>query len=291
MRWMQHVRANRDLLRRAFEAANRIGDLPYAAYACTNLTSDLLFAGEPLADVQSEAERGLAFAEKTRFGLVINEITAQLALIRMLRDLTPEFGCFDDRQFNELRIEEHLPSNPVLALAACWYWVRKLQARYLAGDYATAMDAASKAQRLLWTSTAFLEEAEYHFYGALAKAAHCDFAPAVEWQQHSDAVAAHHGQLQVGAENCPENFENRAALIGAELARLEGRVLDAEHLYEQAIRSARANGFVHNEAIAYEVAARFYRVRGFDQFADVYLCNARYGYLRWGADGKVRARR
>src|SRR6202453_5030040 len=59
-------------------------------------------------------------------------------------------------------------------------------------------------------------------------------------------------------------------------------------LYEQAIRSARANGFVHNEALAYELAARFYAARGFEEFAHVYLRNARYGYLRWGADGKVR---
>ena len=64
--------------------------------------------------------------------------------------------------------------------------------------------------------------------------------------------------------------------------------LDAMHLYEQAIRSARANGFVHNEALAYELAARFYAARGFEDFAHVYLRKARDGYLRWGADGKVR---
>jgi len=43
------------------------------------------------------------------------------------------------------------------------------------------------------------------------------------------------------AEHGPENFANRAALVGAEIARIEGRELDAERLYEQAIRSARAN--------------------------------------------------
>jgi PAS domain S-box-containing protein len=98
----------------------------------------------------------------------------------------------------------------------------------------------------------------------------------------------HHQQLEIWAANCPENFENRAALVGAEIARIEGRILDAEHLYEQAIRSARANGFVHNEGLANEIAARFYAERGFDQFAELYLRNARYCYLRWGADGKVR---
>src|SRR5439155_3719572 len=78
------------------------------------------------------------------------------------------------------------------------------------------------------------------------------------------------------------------ALVSAEIARIQGRELDAEHLYEQAIRSAHANGFVQNEALANELASRFYAARGFEQIAHLYLRNARQGYLRWGADGKVR---
>jgi hypothetical protein len=76
---MKHVRACRDLLRRAFEARIRIGDLTWAAYACEDLNSGLLFAGEPLPEAQAEAEHGLAYAEKARFGLVIDIITTQLA--------------------------------------------------------------------------------------------------------------------------------------------------------------------------------------------------------------------
>ena len=287
--WTKHVRGCRDLLRRAFESANRVGNLTYGAYACHCINSELLFAGEPLPYVQGAAEHGLAFDEKARFGLAIDKITTQLGLIRMLRGLTLKFGCFDDGQFNELQMECHLSSNPALAIATCWYWIRKLQARYIAGDHAKALNAASKAQQLMWTTCSLLEEAEYHFYGALARAAcYSDSGTADEREQHLDALAVHHKQLQVWAENCPENFENRAALVAAEIARIECREPDAMRLYELAIRSARTNGFVHNEAIAYEVAARFYATCGFDQFADVYLRNARYGYLRWGADGKVR---
>ena len=125
-------------------------------------------------------------------------------------------------------------------------------------------------------------------YGALSRAAACDSAALGDRKQHLDAVAAHHKQLQIWAANCPENFENRAALVGAEIARIEGRELDAERLYEEAIRSARANEFVHNEALAHELAARFYAARGFEDIARMYLREARQGYLRWGADGKVR---
>ena len=288
MPWMKHVRSRRDLMRRAFEAANRIGDLTYGAYVGNELDSDLLFAGEPLHEVQGEAERGLAYAGKVRFGLVIDLITTQRALIRTLRGLTPTFGCLDDAQFNELRTEIHLSSNPALVIAASFYWIRKLQGRYIAGDYAAAMDAASKAQPLLWVSSTFFEEAEYHFYGALARAAWCECTPAEERPQHLDALAAHYRQLQIWAKNCPENFADRAALVGAEIARIEGRVVDAEQLYEQAIHSAQESGFVHGEALANELAARFYGARGFQTTSRAYLKEARYCYIRWGADGKVR---
>jgi tetratricopeptide (TPR) repeat protein len=240
---------------------------------------------DPLGEVQQEAESGLEFARKARFGLVVDTITGQLLLIRTLRGLTPDFSSFRDEEFDEDLFEQHLEADPGLAFAACWYWIRKLQARFYAEDYTAAIDAASKAQRLLWTSPAFCEVAEYHFYGALVQAAQDNAASADERQQHLDA---HHQQLAVWAENCPENFGNRAALVGAEIARLEGKVLDAERLYEEAIRSAREHGFIQNEGLANELAARFYAMRGFETTAHAYLRNARYCYLRWGADGKVR---
>jgi PAS domain S-box-containing protein len=286
--WMQPVRASEDLMRRSIEAAGKIGDLTMAALTWDSLNSLLFFAGEPLPQVQAEAERCLAFAENLRFGRVIDFITPLRALIRMLRGLMPKFGCFDDGQLNELEIEDHLSSSPVLASANFGYWNRKLQARFVSGDYAAAMDAASKLQHLPWKTVGTIEEADYHLYGALANAAYCDRAPANERPRYLGAIAAHHRQLQVWSENCPQNFADRAALVCAEIARLEGRHLDAECLYEQAIRSARDNGFVHSEAIAYERASDFYRARGFDKFADLYARNARYCYLRWGAAGKVR---
>jgi PAS domain S-box-containing protein len=288
MPWTRHIQTGRDLVRRAFDAANKIGDLTFAAYSCNNLNTNLLATGDPLGDVQREAENGLDFAQKARFGLVIDIITAQLRLIRTLRGLTPKFGSFDDVQFDELRFERHLASDPRLALPECWYWIRKLQARFFAGDYASAVDASLRAQRLLWTSPSFFETAEYHFYGALCRAASCDSAFPDRHRQHFEALVAHHKQLEVWAENCPENFKTRAALVSAEIAHIQGRELDAEHLYEQAIRSARENGFVQNEGIANELAGRFYLGRGLETNGYAHLRNARACFALWGAGGKVR---
>ena len=197
-------------------------------------------------------------------------------------------ASFDDTALEERVFERHLETDPRLAKPMGLYWIRKLQALFLAGDYASAIAAASKAAPTLWALPTDFELAEYHFYGALALAATCDSATSDQRRQHLQGLCVHHERITAWAENCPENFANRAALLGAEIARLNGRELDAEHLYEDAIRSARRSGFVHNEAIANELAARFYMARGLKKISDTYLRDARDCYVRWGADGKVR---
>jgi PAS domain S-box-containing protein len=286
--WTRHVRLGRDLVRRGFEAASNSGDFTQASYACDMLITNFLTAGDPLVEVQREAEHCLAFAQKARFGLLVDIIATQLALVRTLRGLTPTFGSFHDDGFDEREMERRFSSNSDLAIAEYWYWIRKLQAQFLAGDYASAIGASSRAQRALRASALPLDTSEYHFYGALSLATFCDSVEAHQHAPHLGVLATHHRQLETWAANCPDNFENRAALVGAEIARLEGRDREAMDLYEQAIRSAQANGFVHNEALANERAARFYAARGFERFAHVCLQDARYGYVRWGASGKVR---
>jgi predicted ATPase/signal transduction histidine kinase/ActR/RegA family two-component response regulator len=286
--WTKHVRTGRPLVRRAFQTANEMGDLTFAAYSCNNLITNLLASGEPLPDIQREAESGLAFARNIRFGLVIDIITSQLRLILTLRGLTPTFNSFNDADFDEIRFEQRLAADPRLALPSCWYWIRKLQARFHAGDYESAIGAELRAYQLLWTSPSFFEVAEYRFYAALTRAAYCHATTAEQHPPHLEALIAHHRQLQIWAQHCPDNFSDRTALVGAEIARIAGRHLDAERLYEESIRLAREHGFIHNEGIAGELAAHFYAARGLATIAQAYLRNARYCYLRWGADGKVR---
>ena len=239
--------------------------------------------------MQREAEAGLDFARQIPVrSRHLTSSACSSGLIRTLRGLTPEFGSFDDAHFDELRSSNIWPEDPSLSLAAFLYWLRKLQARFFAGDYASAVDASSKAQRLCFGRRRHvLEAADYEFYGALSDCASA--MPHLRMRTSSTRLwQPTIASSRSGRENCPENFEDRAALVGAEIARIEGRDAEAMRLYERAIRSARANGFLHNEALAYELAARFYSARGFEKIARLYLRKARYGYLRWGADGKVR---
>src|SRR5262245_18595396 len=210
----------------------------------------------------------------------------------MLRGKTRQFGFLDDDGFSERAREERATGRAPLVFVEYYYWIGKLQARFFAADYGSATEAANKLETLYASfatlSYYLLEKAEYHFYSALSRAAQCEPIGPDPYARHREALGRHERELRVWAANCPENFQDRAALVSAEIARIEGRPIEAMDLYERAIALARASGFVHIEALACEVAARFYAGRGFDQIAHLYLRNARQGYLRWGAEGKVR---
>ena len=222
MPWTKHLRASREFTQRAFDAAYKVGDLFAVAVTFDHLNANSVATGDSLVEAQRVAENGLEFVGKARFGMVNDIIGAQLALIRTLRGLTKKFGFFDD----EASVERHFASVPAATLPQCWYWIRKLQARFFAGDYDSALDASAKAQRLLWTAPSIFETAEYHFYSALSHSASCDSAFPDQQRQHLEALAAHHRQLEIWAENCPENFENRAALVGAEIERVQGQTIE-----------------------------------------------------------------
>jgi signal transduction histidine kinase len=286
--WKHHLAHSREWLRLAFAAAPQAGDLTFAAYNCVNTVGNLLASGEPLSNVQVEIEKGLEFARRLAFGFTVDLLIAQRAYTRALLGLTANLADFNDAEFDENQFERHLDGDPQLVAAKFRYWIRKLQAYFHAGDYDSAAAAASKIQELRWRSQSFVEVAEYPFYAALAFAGLYSAAKIGERLRHFDAIVDHHKLLSIWARNCPENFACMEALVAAEIARIQGKDLDAERLYEDSLSFARENRFIHNEALANELAGKFYLGRGLRTIAYTYLRNARYCYLRWMALGKVR---
>jgi signal transduction histidine kinase len=191
-------------------------------------------------------------------------------------------GRFDEDTFEALLTEDRMP--PLISR----YWIIKIQARFMAGDYRAGLIAAESARKWLWSSESFIQSLDYHYYVALTLTACYETGSADEQRGWHERLTAHQEQLREWAENYQPTFGDKHALVSAELARIESRPVDAMRLYEEAIRAARENGFVQNEGLAYEVAARFYMALGLETIADAQLRNARHCYLRWGADGKVR---
>jgi PAS domain S-box-containing protein len=285
--WTQPLATAIDFMRAILRGAIDAGGLPLACHSMVNCVTGLLLRNDPLDAAWRESERGLDFAEKAEFRNAAIIFVSQQRFIATMLGRTATFSTFSDTQFDEATFEKQLTGDGSIP-ATCAYWILKLKARFLSGDYAQALAAADKMKPHLSDVAGQIHLLDYFYYTALTVAALHENASADEQADWQDLLTAHRDQLREWAENYPPTFADKHLLVSAEIARVEGRAFDAMQLYDQAIQSAREHGFVQNEGVAHEVAARFYAARGFEAIAHLYLRNVRNCYDRWGAHGKVR---
>ncbi len=285
--WTQPISTAIDFMRATFRNAIERGDLIFACYGIFQAVYGLLLRNDPLDAVWRESESGLAFAREAKYRDAVDIIRSQQRFIATMQGRTTSFSTFKDDQFDEATFEAQLTAGR-MSFTIAWYWILKLKARFLSGDYADALAAADKMKPLVSAAGAQIQLLDYFYYTALTVAALYDNATADQQNSWRELLTAHREQLREWADNYPPTFGDKHALVSGEIARLEGQDADAMRLYEQAIQSAREHGFVQNEGLAHELAARFYAARGFDTIAHAYLREARRCYLRWGAFGKVR---
>jgi PAS domain S-box-containing protein len=285
--WTEPITTAINFLQSSFRTAIDTGDMIYACFSMDFTVRHLLVRNDPLDAVWREAARSLDFVRKAKHGHVADSIVSLQRFIAAMQGRTARLSTYSDADFDEEAFEEHITINRS-STAICFYWILKLTARFLSCDYAEALAIADKAKVLLWAAVTHIPWVDYFYYTALTVAALYENGSAEEQSKWRELLTAHQRQLREWAENYPPTFGGKHALVSAEIARLEGRDADAMRLYEQAIRSARDNGFVQNEGTAQEVAARFYAAHGAQSIAHACLREARRCYLRWGAFGKVR---
>jgi PAS domain S-box-containing protein len=285
--WTLPISLALDIINEAFTTALESGDIATACYASDHIVTDLLLRGDHLDDVLREAERSFAFVRNAKFQDVVDILVSQQRFIENMRGETTSFSTFDGPDFDEDDFEARLTPDR-MAMMVYWYWVIKGKARFLSGDFEEAAQAFARALPLAWSSSGHIQLLDYHFFLALTLAAQAKPNGSSADAALLGQLMAHRDQIRRWSESCPATFANKHALVSAEIARVEARDIDAMRLYEEAIGLARKHGFVHDEAIANQLAARFYATHGIETTALLHLRNARDCYLRWGAKGKVR---
>jgi len=269
-------------------AGQENGDLIFSCYTCNHLMGNMLACGDPLDEVWRQSERLGDFVERARDQNIIDLITMQKRLVASLRGTTSRLGSFDGPDFDEGTFEKRIAKSQ-MTLVPCWYYIRKTEALVFGGLFDEAAAATEIADELLWSFTSEVELAEHFFFGAISLAGTWKAASTEKRDAIRKAISTSHQQFDAWAEHCPDNFVCRRDLVAAELARVDERLSDAERLYEAAIVAARNARFTHVEALAAELAARFFRERNLNIAASAYLRASRDAYARWGALGKVRA--
>jgi PAS domain S-box-containing protein len=285
--WRQHFEVNLPLFDQAFQAFLDSGDIIWAGYLSYNSVWLHLENGDPLEQIIVLARRYAAFTRQSHNHIVYNVDRIEEHFALCLQGKTRSLTDFNNETFDEAASVAAI-EKASFGIGIGYYRIMKQITAFIAGQYDEALLWADRVMPVLDSVSSMAIWGTYYFYNALTLTALYDQVDEEQKPGFINRIVGIMEKLKSWAHNCPENFENRAVLIEAEIARIERRDQDAMYLYEKAINSARGNRFIQNEAIAYEIAAAFYRQRGFEKIFRTYLIEASTCYAGWGAEGKVR---
>lgn len=131
----------------------------------------------------------------------------------------------------------------------------------------------------------------FHFFcrlfGTLSMLGIYSDAPKDKQAAYLKVIKRNLKKIKKWADRAPVNYINKYYMVKAEHLRILRKDLEAMAAYKKAISLSIENKYVNDEALANELAARFYLSRGYDDIASTYLNKAQSGYLRWGALAKI----
>jgi predicted ATPase/anti-anti-sigma regulatory factor len=292
--WSKHLRHSTEDYHKAYSVGLDSGNLQYAAYAFGHNMYCRFYQGVNLEQWLSEIDGYLAFSRRRKNQWAIDMLEGGRLIARSL-GVAPQEA---QGEGPEPAVAAELSEDAYLASCranrnnqiVCVYNVLKSQVLYLLGDRKGALRCSREAEQEIASvaTQGLLPSAEHRFIQALILAALFDGAPREERPLVREELGAHLRKLGVWAGACPDNFLHKRLLVEAEVARIDGRVLDAVDLYDRAIEAALASDFPHNAALASELAAKLWLSRGKEKLAGPYMMDAFYGYVRWGAASKKR---
>lgn len=280
--WRTSLSSGDSFLRRSYEMGLQSGNTVFAGYAVVNLTAYQSLRGQTLTEVRAEADRYIPFLKWTKDPNQLAMVIFTRQMSRCLQGATRDNCSLSDDDHDEAELLQGLRDN---AAARLWYRIVKQKLFYLNGAYGRALEMAQAAESdlsSLFGTPYIVEEKFFHLLTLTALYAKSSTRLPLGAER---TLRRGLKQLKKWAANS-EDFKHKYLLVLAEMARLQGRP-QAIGLYDAAVQSARKCGYIQNEALANELAARFYAAQGNIKVARSYLTSARYGYLRWGATTKA----
>jgi predicted ATPase/signal transduction histidine kinase len=284
--WVKPLDESIELLRQGVKHGLQTGDHQHAGYSAARCISHLQAKGVPLAELRAEADSALDLLSRIGDGTNPAFLWPRIRLIDWLRGERPYGDTLGCAEADEAQCGEIIGARGNKSFEADWFLLLSML-RYYSGAYREAFDAAKTASELLPFAAGFVTRAEHVFFYSLILTALYPCATAAERAQFDAQIKRHRGELRSWAELCPANREHMYLLVEAEAARIAGDPLRAMDFYDRAVTSARTHGFVHIEALAAELAARFWLAQQKPDFARLCLEKALHAYDIWGARGRI----
>ncbi|MEH2023114.1 trifunctional serine/threonine-protein kinase/ATP-binding protein/sensor histidine kinase [Nostoc sp.] len=284
--YQEALRAVLPIQKEGYTAGMETGDFLYAGYGIQAYSHTGLFAGVDLDTLSAElAAYSAALAQaKQDSSRIYLEITQQT--VQNLRESVSQPHLLIGQFYDEtVMLPKHQQDNDLTGIAFAYTY--KLQLAYTYGNYPAALNYITQLKSYLMAASGTVQIPVFHFYAALTHLALLPSQPEPEQGELLTQAVTHQTILHQWAKDAPMNNLHKWYLVEAEKHRVLGEKAAAIDCYDQAITLAKDNQFINEEALAHELAAKFYLDWGKKQFAQIYLTNAYYAYARWGAKAKV----
>ena len=283
--WKDHLKETLTPLLDAYLIGLETGDLEYAAYSASVYSYHSYVLGRELARLEREmavySNVLSQLGQETAFYYIQLNRQVVLNLMGRAEDKCRLIGESYDE---EKMLPIHLEANAKNLCHSLYFY--KLFICYLFQDYQQALENASLAENSQDSAVGSIPLS--HFYNSLVHLAIYPDAPKSEQKRILLKVKLNQNKLKKWARNAPMTHLHKFYLVEAERHRVLGHNAEATDCYDKAIALAKENEYINEEALAHELAAKFYLALGKVKIAQVYLLDARYCYRKWGAIAKVK---
>ncbi|MEG4597002.1 AAA family ATPase, partial [Microcoleus sp. F6_B6] len=284
--WKEHLRNILEPLLSAFSSGLETGDLEYAGYAIMVYSYCSYFVGKQLTLVEREIAtyRDAIFKIKQETSLHFQDIWWQ-AVLNLMGINQNTWQLKGEVYDEEKMLQLYQQTNNYLAIH--YLHLHKLILCYVFENYPEAFKSIPQTESYLSAASGQITAAIFYFYDSLVRLAVYSDTPESEQQEILDRVQANQEKMQNWAYHAPMNHLHKFYLVEAERHRVKGEKVEAIEMYDKAIALAKENEYINEEALAHELAAKFYLEWGKEKLAQPYLIDAYYAYAKWGAKAKI----
>ncbi|MDY7016139.1 MAG: serine/threonine protein kinase, partial [Cyanobacteriota bacterium] len=283
--YKNHVKTTIKPLLNAFQGGMETGDLEYSCYSLIDYCFHLFAVGAPLKDIESECSRFSQILENLQQGYSVVYLKAwRVISLALMNDLNAKTLSQTKKLLEQEIASATTNYNPAL-LFNCYS--AKTVLTYFFNENENAIANSQLALNYKDAAAGLMTVPTVYFYYSLALLASTEQGSADRNESSWERIAENQAKMQHWAKHAPMNFQHKWDLVEAERYRVLGKRAEAIEHYDRAIQGAKENGYLHEEALANELAAQFYGDWGKEKIARDYALEAYYGYARWGAKAKT----
>ncbi|MEG4030115.1 MULTISPECIES: AAA family ATPase [unclassified Microcoleus] len=286
--WKKHLKETRAMLLEAYQRAVETGDVEFIGHVLFERPFNSYAMGFELGKLEQEIVSNREIISQFRLTSCLNYLSMVLEVVRNLQAKSNNTIQLIGDAYNEEESRDvYLLNNDKHGLFLLYF--NKLILGFLFENNYVSLDNAELAQQYISGETGIVAVPIFHFYDSLVylKLA-SDRTPIEDKNNWLDRVTLNQEKMRNWAHHAPMNYWHKFYLVEAEKARVLGKFLEAIDYYDRAISLAKENEYIHEAALAYELAAKFYLSRGKELTAKAYMQEARYAYQLWGAAAKVK---